>query len=386
MTYRKISLTLKKIPISEYFIKIYNLGMKLCFEVTTSKSMEKTICRKTPIPSKYFDVPSRISMLFRLISKTNISKRCLMTLTDQTHLKVMASTAIFTIEHILEERSAYRETEPKKKSTVQASEKPKQKVKHLKLATSKPPSKEVESVQEETGSLEEILKDIDAKLDKHKDLERCLSRLKKLQTKYSDDPQILWRIGKAHQKIAEKEKDVGMKMKHVEQGIESCRTSLDMQHNQADAHKWMAILIGYKGQYQSVKEKIHCGKLFKKHLDIAISLNPSDPVLQHMAGRFCLEIASLSWIERKIANSVFSDPLNCSIEIAMNHFVQAEKLMGKEEWKENKLFIAKCHIQEEEYKKALEWLDKAKKAKDDSAGESVKREIEQLLKKYSKYR
>lgn len=87
MTYRKISLTLKEIPISEYFIKIYNLGMKLCFEVTTSKSMEKTICRKTPIPSKYFDVPSRISMLFRLISKTNISKRCLMTLTDETHLK-----------------------------------------------------------------------------------------------------------------------------------------------------------------------------------------------------------------------------------------------------------------------------------------------------------
>ncbi|XP_044762623.1 regulator of microtubule dynamics protein 2-like [Coccinella septempunctata] len=298
---------------------------------------------------------------------------------------VMASTTIYTIEQMMEKRSAKTEKDLRKKSIMKKG-KGKRKVKQVSVAEAEPPPEEIKLEEEDTKSLEEILKEIDAKLDKHQELQRCLARLKKLRTKYPEDPQILWRIGKNYQKLAEKEKDVPTKLINVEKGIEFCQRSLDMESKQADAHKWMAILVGYKGQYQSTKEKIQCGKLFKKHLDIAIFLNPSDPVLQHMAGRFCLELASLSWVERKIAKTIFSDPINCSVEIALDHFLQAEKLMGQEDWKENRLLIAQCYISKGEYKKALEWLDKAKLAKDDSAGEPIDKEIEELLRKYSKYR
>lgn len=62
------------------------------------------------------------------------------------------------------------------------------------------------------------MKEIDAELDKHHELERCMKRLKKLKAKYPEDPQLVWRIGKAFQKIAEKEKDVQKKLVYVEKG------------------------------------------------------------------------------------------------------------------------------------------------------------------------
>jgi len=39
-----------------------------------------------------------------------------------------------------------------------------------------------------------------------------------------------------------------------------------------------------------VSEKIKNGVLFKEHLDIAISINPTDPILHHLLGRFSYEV------------------------------------------------------------------------------------------------
>lgn len=63
----------------------------------------------------------------------------------------------------------------------------------------------------------------------------------------------------------------------------------------ADAHKWMAILVGARSDLQPIKERIQDGQLFKHHVDIAISIDPADSSLHHMVGRFCYEVAGLKW-------------------------------------------------------------------------------------------
>ena len=44
---------------------------------------------------------------------------------------------------------------------------------------------------------------------------------------------------------------------------------------------------------QGVKEKILDGFEFKKHIDTAAELNPSDHITHHLLGRFCFEVSQV---------------------------------------------------------------------------------------------
>merc|ERR1712242_407513 len=101
---------------------------------------------------------------------------------------------------------------------------------------------------------------------------------------------------------------------------------------------------------------------------------------------------NLSWIERKMAATLFASPPSASLPEAIQHFLQAEKLKP-DGWKENRLFIAKCFIGDGDYTQAVIWLDRADSIPLASADvrEGIKdkasqQEIDELLTKYSKYR
>lgn len=59
---------------------------------------------------------------------------------------------------------------------------------------------------------------------------------------------------------------------------------------------------------------------------------------------------------------MFGEPPNATYEEALSHFVIAEQLV--DDWKENKLFLAKCKIAMGNYKEGVYWLVKAYNAKD----------------------
>ncbi|XP_045465367.1 regulator of microtubule dynamics protein 1-like isoform X3 [Harmonia axyridis] len=235
--------------------------------------------------------------------------------------------------------------------------------------------------------LSKTLKDIDNKLNEGLNLNECLEKLEDLCIEYPENPQLLWRIGKCHNKIVDTFKDDKSKKKeHIEKGLEACKAALKLDPKLADAHKWMAILVGARSDLQPIKERIQDGQLFKHHVDIAISIDPADSSLHHMVGRFCYEVAGLKWYERKVAAALYADPPQATYEEALNHFLEADKI-ADHEWKENKLCIARCYIALSKYKEALEWLDKASQVqKSDITDEKVNAEVETLLKKYSKYR
>ena len=69
-------------------------------------------------------------------------------------------------------------------------------------------------------------------------------------------------------------------------------------------------------------------------------------------------MSSLSWIERKVAATIYSNLPTGSIEEALGHFQNAEKLRSKP-WKENRLFLARCYVQMGRYSDAIHWIDQA---------------------------
>lgn len=74
--------------------------------------------------------------------------------------------------------------------------------------------------------------------------------------------------------------------------------------------------------------------------------------------RLTLCLLQLSWVERKMAATLFAAPPAASLPEAVEHFLRAEQLRPAG-WKENRLFLAKCSIGQGEYNQAVIWLDRA---------------------------
>ncbi|VEN56724.1 unnamed protein product [Callosobruchus maculatus] len=238
------------------------------------------------------------------------------------------------------------------------------------------------------NNLDNLLKEIDIKLDSESitQLEDSLHKLEDLQVDYPENTDVLWRLGKAHHKISETSDDKEFIQNHISKGIEALDKALELKKDDAQIHKWYAVLVGSRSEYVSLQERIDDGHKFKKHVDAAIALSPDDASLHYMLGRFDFEVAGLKWYERKVAAALFSEPPNATYTDALQHFIQAEKLANFE-WKENKLMIAKCKIATGDYKEAMDWLTQASNCKQgDGLDDKIDSEVKVLMEKYNSYR
>ena len=66
---------------------------------------------------------------------------------------------------------------------------------------------------------------------------------------------------------------------------------LKLNEESGNAHKWFAITLGSKGDFLPINDKIKNGFTFKEHVDRAVEINPQDPALHHLLGRFCYEVS-----------------------------------------------------------------------------------------------
>jgi len=212
---------------------------------------------------------------------------------------------------------------------------------------------------------------------------------------YRSNSSFMWRLCKSEylcSVLAGQEGDLEKKKDLVMRSVKSGEQAIKIDDRNSEAHKWFAIALGSRGEYGGVKEKILDGFEFKKHIDLSAELNPKDHISHHLLGRFCYEVCQLSWFERKMAATLFADPPASSLPEAIQHFLETEKLKP-DGWKENRLFIAKCHIGLGDYNKAMIWLDKAdsiplasQDVREGIKDKESQKEIDELLVKYEKYR
>lgn len=140
----------------------------------------------------------------------------------------------------------------------------------------------------------------------------------------------------------------------------------------------MAPLVG-------TKERIQFGHEFKEHRDIAVEIDDNDKLMHHMYGRWCFEVASLSYLERKIAETFFGTPPKASFEEALQSLLKADSL--HHEWKTNHLWVAKVYIALRKYAEAIEWIDSGLSIKVETEDDGLSElELKELEKSYAKYR
>ncbi|GLV36880.1 hypothetical protein CBL_02285 [Carabus blaptoides fortunei] len=241
-------------------------------------------------------------------------------------------------------------------------------------------SSDEDNTSNTSSILDKELKDIDKLLDNEVEYLIALKKLEELNNKFLGNADILWRLGRALKLKINQTTDSEERKQLICKGVDCCELATQLKPNCASCHKWMAVLVGLKSEFLPINEKLINGQLFKRHVEEALSLTPNDSALHHMLGRYAYEFAKISWFERSVASTLFGEVPNYSYQDALNLFLEAEKLSTRQ-WKENRLYIAKCELAIGQTDSAVEWLNKAENSTSEEE-DKVHEEVRSLLQKH----
>jgi len=175
---------------------------------------------------------------------------------------------------------------------------------------------------------------------------------------FPNDPEILWRYARAHFDMADtKPNDKNWRKDYITKGLEYATKSLELDANNYATHKWFAIMTSAIGDFLGTKEKIESAFKIKEHALKADELKPKDPTTLHLLGRWCYGVASISWLERKMASTLFATPPESSYDEALKYFLAAYEVDPT--FRRNIVFIGDTYVGLKNNAKAKEFYQKA---------------------------
>jgi len=199
---------------------------------------------------------------------------------------------------------------------------------------------------------------------------------------------LIWRMARAAYKVAaaaEVVKNVDKQKKFLAEAEEWAKKTLVKDPENGDGHLWLANTYGKICDHIGTKERIGKGKEIQQHLDKAVKIKPNDYVAFYTYGRWCIEVAKLSWLERKIAAAIFDKPPEATYSDAIEKFKRVEEL--KPDWRAPRFYMASCYVQLKNYKDAIKALDVGLACEsNDEEDRLIDTDMVALQKKYVSYR
>lgn len=180
------------------------------------------------------------------------------------------------------------------------------------------------------------------------------------RAEYGDSREFLWRLARAYSDVYESTEDKQEKKTYAQQGREEAELALKKNGLNAECHKWFAVLTGLTSQHESMHSKLKSSHILKEHLDRAIALRDDDPMCFYLLGRWCYEVATLDWLEKKAAAALYQSPPTSTLHDALENFLKAEELSPGFS-KTVRLYIAQCHKELGNISEATNWTELALK-------------------------
>uniref|UniRef100_A0A3Q3GLV6 Regulator of microtubule dynamics protein 3 n=1 Tax=Labrus bergylta TaxID=56723 RepID=A0A3Q3GLV6_9LABR len=180
------------------------------------------------------------------------------------------------------------------------------------------------------------------------------------RAEYGDSREFLWRLARAYSDMYESTDDKQEKKNYAQRGRQEAELALKKNGLNAECHKWLAVLSGLTSQHESMHSKLKSSHILKEHLDRAIALRDDDPMCFYLLGRWCYEVATLDWLEKKAAAALYQSPPTSTLHDALENFLKAEELSPGFS-KTVRLYIAKCHQELGNISEATNWTELALK-------------------------
>ncbi|XP_002812160.2 regulator of microtubule dynamics protein 2 isoform X8 [Pongo abelii] len=176
--------------------------------------------------------------------------------------------------------------------------------------------------------------------------------------KFRDEIEFMWRFARAYGDMYELSTNTQEKKHYANIGKTLSERAINRAPMNGYCHLWYAVLCGYVSEFEGLQNKINYGHLFKEHLDIAIKLLPEEPFLYYLKGRYCYTVSKLSWIEKKMAATLFGKIPSSTVQEALHNFLKAEELCPGYS-NPNYMYLAKCYTDLEENQNALKFCNLA---------------------------
>ncbi|KAI4801819.1 hypothetical protein KUCAC02_019690 [Chaenocephalus aceratus] len=140
------------------------------------------------------------------------------------------------------------------------------------------------------------------------------------------------------------------------------RLLLDNRAEYGDSREFLWRLArAYSDMYESTEDKQE--KKTYAHQGAsgpALALRDDDPMCFYLLGRWCYEVATLDWLEKKAAAALYQTPPTSTLRDALENFLKAEELSPGFS-KTVRLYIAKCHKELGNIPEATSWTQLALK-------------------------
>nr|KAF6388632.1 regulator of microtubule dynamics 3 [Myotis myotis] len=202
---------------------------------------------------------------------------------------------------------------------------------------------------------------------------------------YGSRQDFLWRLARAYSDMCELAEEVSEKKSYAQNGKEEAEAALEKGDQSADCHQWYAVLCGQLAEHEGIQKRIQSGFSFKEHVDKALALQPENPMAHFLLGRWCYQVAHLSWLEKKTASALFESPPSATVEDALQSFLKAEELQPGFS-KAGRVYISKCYRELGKNSEARQWVKLAMELPDvtseDSAFQKDLEELEVILGHY----
>ncbi|KAI2803838.1 hypothetical protein RDWZM_001842 [Blomia tropicalis] len=160
-----------------------------------------------------------------------------------------------------------------------------------------------------------------------------------------NDVEIAWRLARVCIQLTcsyLKDNDKDSAKSYAEQAYEYAKQSVELDSKKFESHRWFCAASGRLSFFVGTKDRIRLGYEFQTHYKKAVKINANDDLLHHMYGQWCYEVASLSFVERKLASTFYSDPPTSSYDEALQSLKKADQL--RHQWKANQMWMAKTYI------------------------------------------
>lgn len=171
--------------------------------------------------------------------------------------------------------------------------------------------------------------------------------------------QVQWRLGRVKYKrgvlLAKEGKELEAKTLY-QRGLADVEASLALDDSSAQAHLWMSIMIAKVAN--TTKEKIQNAFKIKEHALKSTRLNPAGATAHHVLGEWAFGVASISFVERRVAAALFATPPTATYEEALQHYLNAEKA-SPGFYQNNTVRIVETLLQLSRPDEAKAWLKKA---------------------------
>ncbi|XP_015451493.1 regulator of microtubule dynamics protein 3 isoform X3 [Pteropus alecto] len=209
-----------------------------------------------------------------------------------------------------------------------------------------------------------------------------MGRKDSMDLEYGSRQDFLWRLARAYSDMYELTEEVSEKKSYALNGKEEAEAALEKGDENAECHQWYAVLCGQLAEHEGIQRRIQSGFSFKEHVDKALALQPENPMAHFLLGRWCYQVAHLSWLERKTATALLESPLSATVQDALQSFLKAEELQPGFS-KAGRVYISKCYQELGRNSEARQWVKLALELPDvtneDSAFQKDLEELEAIL-------